>query len=1473
MGFKDIFISYGRRESLAFVGRLHQELLLSGHDSWFDKVNIPDGDDYAMRITDGIESAHNFIYVMAPRAMTSPYCLVELEYARILGKRVIPMNQTVIFNTDTAPISAEDLDMLAGFYRLHGLPNPQLKTKQDVLNRTHLLIGRTDWLDAKEILTDHDCEAMAAWAKQYENYWDRHEDPTYLKTVEIPPFGTSVDPLEAVIESLLVVIDRQRTYVEKHTELLASAFDWHRNHRQTDRLLVGKERQQAEEWLLTEFSGGKQPPCAPSDLHCDFICAARKNAENLMTDVFICYDVEDKHIRDKVIRSLSRHVITTWVHDKDIAKGADYGKAIDEGIEKADNFFFFISPKSVKSVYCLKELRHALSYQKRIVPLLIEDTPIEDFPPEIKQLQYIDFTDNQDQIDFDSDIDEILNILNQDKGYLEEHKMMLARALQWEKEGKKVSYLLRGFNLENARTWLRLNENRETYAPTAIHSEFIMASEAAKGQLGTEVFISYSRKDADFARLLNRKLQEAGKTTWFDQESISTGVDFEKEIFKGIESSDNFVFLISPDSVTSEYCEVEVKHAALHSKRIITLLWRQTDPALLPEALRNINWIDFHKQGVEKGFQELVQALELDRDHARMHTILQQRSTEWAENDKSPDFLLNVPACAKAENWLEAGKNKQPLATTIQQEFITESRNAILLAEVIEIKRKKRLKRFLMFAVIGLLLAVAGGALALYKGIEAGEQASRALRLLKEAREARDHAIIAQKKAEQSEKAQKQAEISREYAMQAEMQSRQSMMMALQALKEKEVSLEHALNDALQAKDSAGKALAIATLESNRAKVLMKAANVRGLTEDERYTAALFLAQNAYNQGQEYWETSPQIVQQALFDAWNKSTHYQVGMIDTGIALENMAISPDGKHIAVGGTTSGNILIYTTQGQLKHTLSGHNDAVRAVAFSTDGRKLMTAGQDYAFRVWDVETGTMVLANSELSNWPQDVAFIPGTENMVVTEGNIATVRDAEGNTLFTLSGHEEPIWAVDVSPDGSRIVTGSVDGFATIWNAQTGEVIKDLNCNSEVRDIAYSPDGAFIATGSTNAIVNIWSAEGEYLRQFKGHKYGILSVAFSADSKTIISGSMDNTATVFNAETLFETHRLKGHSSNVYGVAIDDANHLFYTASTDGKVLIWKKKPQYWFSGHNGGKIYDIAVSSGSEYFYTASSDKTAREWDFEGYYYTEFTGSHTGLIIAVALSPNNGTLVTGSYDNTAVIWNTDGTPLHTLSGHTNAVYDVAASPDGIHLLTGSADKTAILWNYQGERLLTIEGQHNQSVWDVAFSRSGNEFATGSIDQTVKIWKLDGTLQTTIYNTGGNVTAVTFSPDDQWILVGGDDQKIRLYNRNGELIRTYLGHKGPVHDLDFSPDGQQFVSASEDKTAILWSFEGDILMQLLRHTDVLRTVKFTPDGSSIITASDDGNYMIWETIPTIFEHLKQNPIRFMSAEELRNMGL
>lgn len=735
---KNLFVSYGRRESLGFVGRMHQKFKLMGYDAWFDKVNIPDGDDYALRISNGIEDAQNFVYVMAPRCLTSPYCLIEIEYARLLGKRVIPVNQMVIFDTEEIPLSAGDQAVMTNFYNFHNVPDQNIKTTADVLKRTHELLGRTDWVYAREEMTEQDISDLFNWQAEYENFWHKHDDLDYLKSFDFPRFGKSVDDFDSVVESVIRLIEKQKDYVYLHSKILSQALHWNANQRSTNYLPVGKERQAMERWLLTEFIPPKQPPCIPTHLQCDFICDARKNAENRQTDVFICYDAKDKVIRDMVIHSVSRFIITTWTHDKDIQKGATFERAIEEGIEQASNFFFFISPNSVKSDYCLKELAHAQKFNKRIIPLLVAPTEEKEIPEILKSLQYVDFTDNKVQTDYDEDIDDILNILRNEESYFEEHKILLARALKWKSENQKQSFLLRGHNLENAQTWLRLNAKRQDYTPTELHKEFILSSEAVKGQLHTDVFISYSRKDGDFARNLNTKLQEAGKMTWFDQESISTGVDFEKEIFKGIEGADSFLFVISSDAVESEYCEREVEYAQSLNKRFITILCRETDPTTMPEALRVINWLDFESQNFATVFPELIQTLDLDREHSHQHTILQQRAMEWHENERIEDFLLNKTAYENAQKWLSKAleTQKQPFPTDLQTSYISDTQQAIELAEAKEKEISKTLQKRLKNTQRALVMAGIMVVIALVAGVLAWNQSEKADKKTQEAEKA-----------------------------------------------------------------------------------------------------------------------------------------------------------------------------------------------------------------------------------------------------------------------------------------------------------------------------------------------------------------------------------------------------------------------------------------------------------------------------------------------------------------------------------------------------------------------------------------------------------------------------------------------------------------------------------------------------------------------------------------------------------------
>ena len=252
-----------------------------------------------------------------------------------------------------------------------------------------------------------------------------------------------------------------------------------------------------------------------------------------------------------------------------------------------------------------------------------------------------------------------------------------------------------------------MHQNRSSYPPLPLQIDFIRESYNKRGQLETEVFISYSRKDSDFARKLNLNLQQNGKTTWFDQESISEGADFDQEIFKGILQAETFVFVISPDAVNSEFCEKELLVAAENGKKFIPLLLRFSDDYArkLPPLYKNIQWIDFESKPYDVAFPALLGLLETDKEHLSKHTRLQIRADEWLKNEKSKDYLLNKSACENAEVWLAEFDNNtkkpQPAPTNLQRDFIAESRKMIDVAEreALRIQQKLKIRLRLAFAV------------------------------------------------------------------------------------------------------------------------------------------------------------------------------------------------------------------------------------------------------------------------------------------------------------------------------------------------------------------------------------------------------------------------------------------------------------------------------------------------------------------------------------------------------------------------------------------------------------------------------------------------------------------------------------------------------------------------------------------------------------------------------------------------------
>jgi hypothetical protein len=124
----------------------------------------------------------------------------------------------------------------------------------------------------------------------------------------------------------------------------------------------------------------------------------------------------------------------------------------------------------------------------------------------------------------------------------------------------------------------------------------------------SDVFISYSRRDIDFVRHLFDQLTARDREAWADWQDIPPTADWLAEIYRGIEAADSFLFVISPDSVASEICILEIEHAVKHNKRLVPVVWKDADD--VHQSMSAHNWVFLRQQDdFEANFELLIDAL------------------------------------------------------------------------------------------------------------------------------------------------------------------------------------------------------------------------------------------------------------------------------------------------------------------------------------------------------------------------------------------------------------------------------------------------------------------------------------------------------------------------------------------------------------------------------------------------------------------------------------------------------------------------------------------------------------------------------------------------------------------------------------------------------------------------------------------------------------------------------------------------
>ena len=599
---------------------------------------------------------------------------------------------------------------------------------------------------------------------------------------------------------------------------------------------------------------------------------------------------------------------------------------------------------------------------------------------------------------------------------------------------------------------------------------------------------------------------------------------------------------------------------------------------------------------------------------------------------------------------------------------------------------------------------------------------------------------------------------------------------------------------------------------------------------------------------------------------WDRETGELIRTIQAGQEpVLELALSPDGYQLAAGSRDT-LVRLYDLSGRypLKE-MAGINGVPTAIAAFGDGLRIVTADESRLVRIISTANGQPAGDYGGMTAPAAALATIPFPE-MIVAAGRDGTVRGwAYGNGTPQWLLTTTPQRAIAVQPvkgevdengkpvpPASRLLAGAgEDGLLRLftWPPPAPQALP--NHSNDVTSVELSADGSLIVSGALDQQVRLHDAATNKQKfSLAGLAAPVYSTAFSPDGSMVAASGSLGTVQFWETEKGEARSRLTGHTGIVYDVAFHPTQPQVATAGADGSVRLWSLPAVLTpWAGH-GGAVHAVNVGTGGRVVATASADKTIRLWDPVEQKQTSVIASLQQPATALSLSADGKQVAFGdATGQLSVASVADGKVLQAVQAHAGQVTGIRWLPEAAGLVTCGAEGSLKFWNLPLSAAGSLVDQP-QPTRSVAAAPDGKTSYVGAADGAVRAFDTTtGKLVHTFAPAAppSPVGGLAVSPDGKLLAAADDLGRLRFWTIADQTeLTTVSGHTGAIHDVQFSADGTRLATAGADNSVRVWQSPA-ASTEVATHAKPVTALAISPASSRLISTGADGSVTIHDT--------------------------